>query len=234
MKLTYLNEKDEVHEVELERRPLDRDDKSSIAGVNFYALFESKRLNGEVGYIRFTNFLEFLNPRIRSAVESMIDAPGIIIDLRGNSGGDDSVGLKMARLFFEKETLLMITKTRHGDVFDYKAKPSKDPYRGKVVILVDEHSRSESEQFSAGLQESGRAIVIGKKTAGADMDGDLTKLPDGSLFLYALGQPRTPKGFIVEGHGVKPDIEVDLTRKELLAGKDSQLQAAIDYITSKK
>jgi len=49
-----------------------------------WALFD-----GGIGYVRFSNFLDFLNPRIKTAVESMHDAPGIIIDLRGNSGGDD-------------------------------------------------------------------------------------------------------------------------------------------------
>ena len=136
----------------------------------------------------------------------------------------------MASLFFDKETQLMITKTRKGEVLDYKAKPAKQPYGGKVVILLDEHSMSASEEFSAGMQASGRAVVIGRATPGSDMDGELEPLPDGSVLLYAHGQTRTIKDYVVEGHGVKPDLVVTLTRKELLAGKDPDIEAALRYI----
>jgi C-terminal processing protease CtpA/Prc len=89
---------------------------------------------------------------------------------------------------------------------------------------------SASEEFSAGMQASGRAVVIGRATPGSDMDGELEPMPDGSVLLYAHGQTRTTKGYVVEGHGVKPDIEVSLTRRDLLAGRDAQLDAAIEYI----
>ncbi len=234
LKLSYLDEKDQAHDVVLERRPFSDENKSHLIGFDFYALFESKRLAGNVGYIYFSNFLAFLKPRITAAVESMHDAPGIIIDLRGNSGGDDSVGIAMASLLFEKETKLMRIRTRKGETEDYKAKGAKDAFTGKVVILLDAQSRSASEEFSAGMQESGRAIVIGQTSAGADMDGDLEKLPDGSILFYAHGQPSTPKGRIIDGNGVKPDIEVALTRAGLLTGHDAQIDAAIQYILAKK
>jgi carboxyl-terminal processing protease len=215
----------------LERAVLSGAEKGKLgAGLNVSALFEAKRLENNIGYIRFSNFVNVLDVQISAAVETMKDAPGIIIDLRGNSGGDDSVALKMANLFFDKETLLMITKTRKGDDLSYKAKPAKNPFLGKLVILVDEFSGSASEQFTAGMQEIGRAVVIGKTTKGEDLDADVVELPTGALLIYAYGQPRTPKGVVIEGRGVIPNKEVNLTRKDLLAGKDSQLAAAIEYI----
>lgn len=232
--LSYLDAKDESHDITLERRPVGGDNKTKIGGVSFYGLIDSDRLTGNIGYVKFSGFLDALDPQIRSAVKSMSDAAGMVIDLRGNAGGEDSVALNLANLFFDKETQLMITKTRKGDKLDYKVSGSKDAFRGPIAILVDDYSMSQSEQFSAGMQAAGRAIVVGKNTPGADLDADVTRLPDGSMFIYAVGQTRTPKGYVIEGHGVKPDIEVSLTRKDLLAGRDSQLEAAIAYVKSRQ
>jgi carboxyl-terminal processing protease len=235
LKLSYLNENDQPAEATLERVGLSDENKGNIgAGLKFYFLFASERLRNNIGYFRFSSFVGAVSPQITAAIESMKDAPGIIIDLRGNGGGDDEVAIKMANMLFDKETQLMITRTRKGDDMYYKAKPVKNPYRGPVVILVDEFSGSASEQFTAGMQEAGRAYVIGKTTEGDDMDADLAKLPTGAYLIYATGQPRTPKGVVIEGRGVIPDKEVSLTRKELLAGQDAQLEAAIQYIESRK
>jgi len=231
LRLSYLDEQNTERETTLERMPLSDNDKQDLGGgLRLYAHLESRRLDGNIGYLHFTNFLAILNPRIQTAVESFKDASGIIIDLRGNGGGDDSVALKIANMLFDKETQLMITKTRRGDDFYYKAKPAKNPFLGRVSIIVDETSGSASEQIAAGLQEAKRAFVVGKTTKGADLDSTSVELPVKALFLYPYGQPRTPKGIVIEGRGVIPDREVNLTRKDLLAGRDAQLEAAIDYI----
>ncbi|MEO8072844.1 MAG: S41 family peptidase [Acidobacteriota bacterium] len=228
--ISYLDEKDELREADLERLPLEQSIKGKLDGISFYAQFEAKRLTDNIGYLRFSNFAGFLDAKIKEAVESMKDAPGIIIDLRGNSGGEDQVAINLAGMLFDKQTQLMITKTRKGEDFYYKAKPTKNPYLGKIVILADELSGSASEQFAAGLQETGRAFIIGKTTVGKDLDADLEKLPTGAYLIYASGEPHTPKGVVIEGRGVIPNKEMNLTRQDLLNGKDAQLEAAIEYI----
>lgn len=235
VKLSFLDAADELRDIELIRRPISDDNRSRLGSLVLYGIFDSKRLPDNVGYIYFSNFIPFMADRFKAAVESMLDTDGMIIDLRGNSGGDDLVGIKIAGLFFEKSTQLMFSRTRHGhDQFEYFARAGKDPYRGKLVILVDDHSKSASEQFAAGMQESGRAVVVGIQTPGEDLDGDLEELPDGSLLLYAVGEPRTPKGRVIEGSGVIPNIDARLTRSDLLAGRDTQLEAALAYLRSKK
>ncbi|MDT7603495.1 MAG: carboxyl-terminal processing protease [Acidobacteriota bacterium] len=235
VRLSYLDERDATREVTLERMPLGAGevDRDKFGSIPLYALFESRRLEAGIGYIRFTSFIPSLNEKIRQAVESLHDAPGLVIDLRGNGGGDDEVAIRLAGLLFDKPTQLMITRTRKGDTNYYRARPAKNPYTGMVVILMDEGSGSASEQFAAGMQEAGRAYVVGKKSGGDDMDADIVELPTGAYFIYAAGEPRTPKGVIVEGRGVIPDLEVNLTRAGLLRGDDAQLGAAIQYITQK-
>ncbi|MFL6208220.1 MAG: S41 family peptidase [Pyrinomonadaceae bacterium] len=235
VRVSFLDEHDAPRELTLERLPLTsaQVEHDKIGNLSVYALFEAKRIADGIGYIRFTTFIEALNPKLRAAVESMHDAPGLIIDLRGNGGGDDSVALKLVNLLFDRPTGLMITRTRKGDNNDYRARPAEHPYLGPLVILVDELSGSASEQITAGLQESGRAYVVGKQSQGDDMDADLLKLPTGADLIYAVGQPRTPKGVIIEGRGVIPDLAVNLTRAELLQGNDAQLTAAVAYIKRK-
>lgn len=230
VRLSFLNEKNETREIFLQRLAIGKPVNSKLAGFSLYATFESKILPDNIGYLRFSNFAGFLEPKIKEAIELMKDTRGMIIDLRGNSGGEDEVAINLAGMLFDKETQLMITRTREGDDLYYKAKPKKNPFLHPVVILVDEQSGSASEQFAAGLQEAERAFVIGKTTEGEDLDADLKELPTGAYLLYAYGEPRTPNGIIIEGRGVIPNLEVTLTRESLLAGKDLQVEAAINHI----
>jgi carboxyl-terminal processing protease len=234
--LGCLDEKDKLREITLERRYFQPGsiEKEKIGKGSFYAVFDTQRLADDIGYIYFSAFVSTLKEKVSAAIESMHDAPGIIIDLRGNGGGDDELGLTMAGAFFVKKPLLMVSRTRKGDDNYYTAKPDKAFYIGKIVILLDKNSGSASEQFAAGMQEAERAIVVGKTSAGADMDAHAITLPTGALFIYAYGQPHTPRGVVIEGRGVIPDIDVDLSRKALLEGKDTQLEAAIEFIRSGK
>lgn len=228
IKIRYLDENDAEHEALLTRRGLT--DKGRIGSLDIYTLFDAKTLEGGIGYISFSSFVPSLKERLHAAITSMKNAPGMIIDLRGNSGGQDDVALGIADLLFDRPAELMLTKRRGGEDHDYKIKGTAGAYRGKLVILVDEFSGSASEQLTAGLQESGRAYVIGKKTAGSDLDADIKMLPDGGMLLYAHGLPHTPKGVVIEGRGVVPDVDVPLRRSDLLAGRDTQLGAALRYL----
>jgi carboxyl-terminal processing protease len=80
------------------------------------------------------------------------------------------------------------------------------------------------------MQEIGRAAVVGERTAGAALPSIFQKLPTGALFQYAVADFRTPKGTLIEGRGVAPDVEIKLTRRALLDGRDSQLDVAIEQI----
>jgi len=232
-RLTVVDEANAAREIEVAHKlpPKDKLESTPLLNGARYAMVETKILDGGIGYIHFTNFIQPLTKRFRSIFDSMKDTAGIIIDLRGNSGGDTEVGLAFAGLFVEKETPISTTQTRKGDGNRYTVRPQKKPYLGKVVILVDEASGSESEELTAGLQVARRVFVVGRTTRGEDMDATLQELPMNSIaLLYPAGLPRTPTGVMIEGRGVIPDLDVQLTRAELLKGKDSQLDAAIQHI----
>lgn len=191
--------------------------------------FESRFLPGNIGYMRFTMWVIPQMPKIRSAVRRFANAKGIIIDLRGNPGGIGGMASGVAGLFSTEQTSLGSMRSR-GGVTNFVVYPQQTPFAGPVAILVDHGSGSTSEVFAAGMQEIGAAVVIGETTAGAVLPSVMEPLPTGWLFQYAISDYRTPGNILIEGRGVAPDIEVELTRKGLLEGRDPQLEAAVKYI----
>ncbi|HEX8890699.1 MAG TPA: S41 family peptidase [Pyrinomonadaceae bacterium] len=230
LRLTVLGVGNEKRALTIKREMLKGEMSPPVGGFpSFLMEFESKRLADGIGYVRFNMFLPVLNQRIRAAVRSMEDAPGIIIDLRGNPGGFDGVGQGLAGLFLDKQVSLGKSRSRQG-YENYVVYPLKNPYAGPVVVLIDSMSGSASESFSGGMQSIGRAVVIGERSGGGDLDASIDTLPTGALLLYAYADFVTAKGESLEGRGVTPDIEAHLTRASLLNGNDPQLEAAINYI----
>lgn len=230
VRISYLDGEDKPREAVITRERL-KGEMSERFG-HFppqYLEFETKRLTGGIGYIRFNAFAISLIDRIKSAIRGMSDAPGIIIDLRGNPGGLGGMSYGIAGVLVKEETSLGTMHQRVG-YLRFAVFPQPDPYLGPVVILTDGSSGSTSEILAAGMQELGRAVIVGEPTLGAALPSVITKLPTGALFQYAVADFRTPKGTLIEGRGVIPDVLVKRTRQSLLAGRDAQLEAAIEQI----
>jgi carboxyl-terminal processing protease len=230
--VAYLDESNKEHEKKIVREKK-KGELTRIGGLPpVHVEFEARRLEGGIGYIKFGSFLPIMKEKIRSAVATFKDAPGIVLDLRGNTGGLTDVMNAVAGSFVPQGTVIGMTKTRKKTTYS-KAHSNGAPYSGPLVILVDELSRSASEGLAAGLQETERAAVVGETTAGADLDSDIKRLPTGALFMIPTGDQRTPKGVAIEGRGVIPDQEVKLTREALQSGMDHQLEEAVRYLRSK-
>ena len=192
---------------------------------------ETKTLAGGIGYIRFNIFLVPLLDPIRQATQKMAEdhAPGIILDLRGNPGGIGVMACGVAGLFLTKQADLGTMQTRTAQL-RFPVFPQEPHYAGPLVILTDEASLSTSEILAAGLQESKRAIVIGRTTGGMVLPSQVEELPGGGTFQYVFADFHTPKGIRLEGQGVRPDIPVELTQAGLLAHPDPILDAALAYL----
>ncbi|HUK89188.1 MAG TPA: S41 family peptidase [Blastocatellia bacterium] len=234
VRITWIGAGDQMHDVSVERAKQPGEYSEAIG--NFPAQlveFESKRIAGDIGYIRFNIFvMRPIMEQVRTAIRSMEAARGLIIDLRGNPGGFGGMAPGIAGMLVTEQASLGVMKMRSG-FQGMVAFPQPRPFRGPVVILMDGLSASTSEVFAAGLQELGRAVVVGQRSAGAALPSIIQKLPTGALFQYAIADFKTPKGVLIEGRGVTPDIEVKLTRAALLAGTDPQLDAAIEVINKR-
>jgi carboxyl-terminal processing protease len=156
----------------------------------------------------------------------MLDTKGLIIDLRNNAGGQGALVNNVGGALFSERISFGKTKTRFGGG-DFWVVPQNKVFGGKIVILTNCGTGSTSEIFTAGMKETGRAKIIGERTAGAVLPATIERLPTGANFMYAVADYRSPNGILLEGKGVDPDIEVRLTRPSLLQGRDLQMEEAI-------
>lgn len=232
--MTYLDEQNRAQTVSLTRRKLPGELAPRVG--NFppqYTEFEARRLpNGQSswGYLRFNIFTPPVMEKIKTTLREFRDTDGLVFDLRGNPGGLGAMASGIAGLLSDKSGSLGTMKMRTNEL-KFAVTPQADPYLKPVAILIDGMSASTSEVFAAGMQELGRAVVVGERSAGACLPSVFEKLPTGALFQFAVADFRTPRGVLVEGRGVQPDVAVKQQRQALLAGRDAQLEAALIQLT---
>jgi carboxyl-terminal processing protease len=174
--------------------------------------------------------------RVRAAIDTMMDADGLVFDLRGNPGGVGQIAQSVAGLLFADPVSLGAFKARDGEIPLRTGTPRQRendpfvPYMGPLAILTDGGSGSTSEVFTAGLLDAGRARVFGEPTAGAALPARITPLPNGDSLMHAVFDYIRPIGRSVEGRPIVPDEVVFLRRSDLLAGRDRVLESALTWI----
>lgn len=233
VKVGYLDARNRLRTINIKRERLKGEMSQPVGNLPpLYTEFEAKRLAGRVGYIRFNAFVPSLMEKLCGALRAMKDAPGMIIDLRGNQGGLLAMVGGITGLLETSPTLMGTMQMRSGSVplFGF---PQSAPYSGPLVILVDGSTQSAGEMFAGGLQEAGRAIVVGQKSAGNTLPSEIKKLPTGAIFQYGFANYETQSGSRLEGRGVIPDVTVQLTRRSLLRGADPQLSVALKRLREK-
>jgi carboxyl-terminal processing protease len=233
VKIVYLDDKNRQRETNLTREKL-KGELSPRFG-NFppqHTEFETKRIAngaGYIGYIRFNIFTSPVIEKLKAAISGFGDADGMIFDLRGNPGGIGGIATAIAGRICDEQGSLGVMKMRSGEL-KFVFFPQENRYAGPVAVLIDGLSASTSEVFSGGVQEIGRAVIVGERSAGAALPSYIQKLPTGALFQFAVADFKTPKGVLIEGRGVIPDVEARYDRASLLAGRDAQLEAAVKQI----
>ena len=212
-------------------------------------------LNGYT-VIKWADFEEDIPERIAvleaalSYTKEQPDSRGIVIDMRGNSGGWAGLYLTMASYFFAAD------QPMDAHVFDSWAwddaagglvraftpdwtasSPKPDlAYTGPVAILVDQNCGSSCEFFSQSMQAQGRAVIVGQyATAGAGGNIDQVKMPLGFVFQYTVGRFTWAgtEELNLEGKGVVPDVRVPVTVDGEIArinGTDIVLLTAVSVL----
>ena len=183
-----------------------------------------RKLSSQIGYIDVRSMVEGVDKQFSEALKSLNNLPYLIVDIRENTGGNSSVGDFIAQHLIKGERTIW-----NGT----KLSPSADAYKGKVIVLEGPVTVSAAESFLITMKESGDAIVVGTPSAG-DTGGNpsLFKPTYGMYYWIPLGHAfkYSPKGFPLEGKGIKPHYLVPMKVNDFLLGKDTQLSYAEELI----
>jgi sarcosine oxidase subunit alpha len=186
---------------------------------------------GDVGVIAFNIFLvQPVLEDIKRAMSRFVShhVRAVILDLRGNPGGQGAMAIPVGSLFVTEPVTLGTLKFRtFAQTLVAKPEMGAIPFTGPLAIVTDEGTASTSEMLAAGLQEAKRAVVVGDTSLGAVLPSVIESLPGGAVMQYVVADFKTPKGVLLEGRGVQPDKRVVETRAGLRTGRDPVLDAAL-------
>lgn len=156
---------------------------------------------------------------------------GIILDMRNNPGGFLQTAIEIAGEWVQ-DKVIVSERLRSGEKTDHKATRQARLAGIPTVVLVNGGSASGSEIVAGALQDWGVAKLVGEKTFGKGSVQDLKEFSDGSSVKLTIAEWLTPNGKNINKEGIKPDIEVKLSKEDYDAGKDPQLDKAVEIIKS--
>ena len=193
-------------------------------------------IQGDIGYIRMRDFAA---PSVAYRFEQWLDslpslhARGLVIDLRGNSGGRVDLGTRLLNRFIQSGAIYSeVDRNGNRRVEQAFGRPWANPV--PVAILIDEGTASMGEIFASAMRERGVARLIGQKTAGVVAASQIFPLDDGSGMQMAIREIQTGDGVPLNRVGVMPDDVLAPTPEQLDAGRDVQLEAAVIHIWAER
>ena len=213
----FLDEQDQLHDLHMMPRLVVTRRESDV-----------RLLPGGVVYLRFGDFGAESRRWLSAQLKAHRDAPAVVLDLRRNPGGGVfSLEVALGEFFPRAVDIGVIVRRSGAESTQGASQWWPARYAGKVAILVDESSASAAEIFSHVMQFHHRAIIVGRRTAGAVIVAREYSLPDGGRLQVATEDYRGLDGKRLEGNGVKPDIPVELKLADVRAGRDRDLEAAL-------
>lgn len=135
---------------------------------------------------------------------------GVLIDLRNNPGGLLSSAVETADLFLN-QGLIVSTKSRSEGDQEFQALPSQESFNIKLGVLINGRSASAAEVFTAAMKEHQRAVILGEKSYGKGVVQKLFPIGNGAALQMTVSHYLTPKGNLIDGVGIRPNIELPWT-----------------------
>jgi len=191
-------------------------------------------LDNKIGYIGITGFESATVNQFYDAYDELANKgmKGLIIDLRGNTGGLVVSVIDICRRFLP-EGIIVYEEDKNGVRKDYTCDGTNE-IDIPLVILVNEYSASASEILTGAVRDYEIGTIVGKKTFGKGIVQSTRSLPDGSAIVLTESAYFSPKGINIQGKGIEPDVEVDFDADAYYNdGYDNQLEKAIEVMQEK-
>lgn len=221
--LTVIREgADDYLEFDIERRKLDNDTVS-------YEMLEEG-----IGYIQIQEFDDVTVDQFADALATCKGSgmKGLILDLRGNPGGNLSTVCEISRRILPKG-LIVYTEDKYGKREEYTC-DGEHPLGMPLVVLVDANSASASEILAGAIKDYGIGTLVGTTTFGKGIVQRILKLSDGSAVKLTVSKYYTPNGNNIHEIGIVPDIEVPFEAGPYQEdGTDNQLNRAVEVLKEK-
>jgi carboxyl-terminal processing protease len=213
---------------------------------------EYEVLDGNIGYLKLTQFSSDARQKIDEALTALnvSSLNGLIFDLRDNPGGYLSAAVEISGLFL-REGLVLVEEfgdgtrqrfeIRDGQGYQILENNTVRPYVANagyfganipVVVLVNENSASASELVAGAWQDNGTVTIIGETTFGKGTVQLQSPLGNGGGLRYTIARWLTPNGLSISNIGITPDIEVILTQEMQNNNQDTQLKAALEFLST--
>ncbi len=197
---------------------------------------------GQIGYIKISEFGQNTVVDVEKAIVSLKSqgARAVVIDVRGNPGGYLDGAVQISSQFMSSGTVVE-ERSKKGENKKFNALPGGQMTTIPVIMLVDGGSASASEIMAGALHDNNRATLVGEKTFGKGSVQEIICLsgfnlssncPDDALKV-TVAHWYTPNGVNISKEGIKPDVEVKITSEDINAGKDPQLDKALEIAKQK-
>ena len=199
----------------------------------------SNQRKGKIAILRIDAFTQSVALEFSKSLADVLEgAEGIVLDLRGNGGGDAEAMADVASLFLDEGINLGRFADRSGAAFELETfskrlwrLPRTSPTKLPLVVLTSESTSSAAEILVATLQATRRARVIGTNTCGCVLAiRSRHALPDGGVLDVSEFDYRTARGVRLEGAGITPDEVTPLRRTDIYSRHDAAFELAKETV----
>jgi carboxyl-terminal processing protease len=196
---------------------------------------ESRMLESGVGYVKINDFGEKTDSELRQQLRDLLtqEPRGLVLDLRGNPGGYLTTAIDVASEFIPNG-VVMLERFGDGAEKTYRAQSGGVAADLPLVVLIDKGSASASEIVAGAVQDRERGLVVGEPSYGKGSVQIPRQLSgeNGGELRVTIARWLTPNGHWIHGEGITPDVVVERTAEDRAAGRDPQLEKAIELLTN--